>query len=282
MHPYRFAPDVIVGAFKPHGVPATACVPGSDPDLIAAMQSAYDDHLAGDPTWKVRALDERIGLNGNSCLDIACATGGYSFQLADHGAEVLGVEIRPEQVEQASFIRDAEASGRFDRTRFEHDPTSADSIDFRSGEAYDVVLSMGLLYHLSDPLQHLANIRRLTRRAAVVHTLTHANDRGYWLLLREDRGEITKAWEGVSWTPHCLDVPDLLRDVGFDHVEVLATPQLARLQRHDRRGSRTARLALPGALIAGTRRIRDRRYLQEFEAARLRGQHARYYTYLAT
>lgn len=284
MHRYRLAPDVIVGNFKYHGIAESACVSSSPPDLVARMQAAYADYRAGDPEWQVRELASRLGgLAGRSILDIASASGRFSFALAANGADdVLGVEIRSEQVEQAELIRDADTSGRFAGVRFEHDPTSADDPAFLAGREFDVVLSMGLLYHVTQPLAHIRNLRRLAREAVLVHTMTHAGERGYWRLVEEEPSGITKAWEGIAWIPHYEDVAALLREAGFANVEVLATPELAGLQRHDRARARWARLLLPGAAISAAGRLAAQRHAVRVHDARRRYLNPRFYTYFAT
>jgi SAM-dependent methyltransferase len=284
MHRYRLAPDVIVGNYKYHGIQETACVSTSPPELVARMQAAYDDYRAGDPEWQIRELAGRLdGLRGKSILDIASASGRFSLALAANGADdVLGVEIRPEQVEQAELIRAVDAGRRFDGVRFEHCPTSADDPAFLAGRQFDVVLSMGLLYHVTQPVAHIHNVRRLARQAALVHTMTHARDRGYWLLVEEEPGGITKAWEGIAWVPHHEDVRMLLLQAGFSRVDVIASSEVAALQRFDRRRSGWERAVLPGAASSALERVRSRRYGRLAGDARRRYVNPRFYTYLAT
>jgi hypothetical protein len=190
--------------------------------------------------------------------------------------DVLGVEIRPEQVQQATLIREL-APERFAGVRFEHDPTSADDAAFRAGEHYDVVLSFGLLYHLTDPFTHLRNLRRLAGRAAVVKTLTHARERGFWMYVPEEPSLMTKATSGVSWIPHFADVPEHLRAAGFSQVETITRPSFRQAHARDARvRSRTERLLAPGAVHA----LRGRLDARSAEREGV-GVAARYYTYLA-
>jgi SAM-dependent methyltransferase len=281
VHPYRFGPETIVGFFKYQlGGEPNVCTTRSPPETIRAVQAAYDDLMRGNPLWIVSELASR-GLVGGTTLDIACATGMYSLGLADAGArDVLGVEIRPEQVEQAELVRCLDP-GRFAAVRFEHDPTSADDPAFREGQSYDLVLSIGLLYHLTDPVQHLRNLRRLTRGALLLNTLTTPGDEGHWLLVLEDPAAITKAVGGVSWIPHWGAVEPLLRRVGFEHVEVLASPRVAALQRGDGRRRPGWELALPLGAVKLLDRRRGRRGRVRNDAALQLGVNARYYTYLA-
>jgi hypothetical protein len=92
---------------------------------------------------------------------------------------------------------------------------------------------------------------------------------------------MTKAASGYSLRPHFADVPALLQAEGFERVDILATPEVAALQKWDERDSRLARLLLPGAAFALLERARGRRYRSRYDAARARGLSARFYVYFA-
>jgi len=43
-----------------------------------------------------------------SCLDIACREGWFSFRIARRGVQLVkGIDIRPERIERADFVRGA-------------------------------------------------------------------------------------------------------------------------------------------------------------------------------
>ena len=48
--------------------------------------------------------------------------------------------------------------------------------------------SSRILHHASDPVQHLINLREITRRYAVIYTKTHQlpDMEGYWELRTKD------------------------------------------------------------------------------------------------
>jgi tRNA (mo5U34)-methyltransferase len=114
------------------------------------------DHFLGDyPAVKWRRFADAIpaDLGGKTVLDIGCNGGFYSIEMKRRGAaRVLGVDSDPEYLAQARFA--AEALGL--------------AIEFRElsvydvgalGETFDVVLFMGVLYHLRHPLLALDLIR---------------------------------------------------------------------------------------------------------------------------
>jgi tRNA (mo5U34)-methyltransferase len=106
-------------------------------------------HFLGDyPAQKWRRFASAISpdLSGKSVLDIGCNAGFYSIEMKRRGAaRVLGIDSDEEYLAQARFA--AEVSGL--------------DIEFRRlsvydvgsiGMRFDVVLFMGVLYHLRHPL----------------------------------------------------------------------------------------------------------------------------------
>jgi tRNA (mo5U34)-methyltransferase len=107
------------------------------------------DHFLNDyPNVKWRRFRHAIpeDLTGKSVLDIGCNAGFYSIEMKRRGAErVVGVDLDQRYLDQASFA--AEVKGQ--------------EIEFRLlsvydvaelGERFDIVLFMGLFYHLRHPL----------------------------------------------------------------------------------------------------------------------------------
>lgn len=114
------------------------------------------DHFLGDyPTTKWKRFAHAIpeDLRGRSVLDIGCNAGFYSFEMKRRGAErVLAVDSDERYLAQARFA--AEILGM--------------DVEFRQlsvydlpglGETFDVVIFMGVLYHLRYPLLALDLIR---------------------------------------------------------------------------------------------------------------------------
>ena len=114
------------------------------------------NHFLGDypkVKWKRFADAIPTDLSGKTVLDIGCNGGFYSIEMKRRGAErVLGVDFDESYLAQARFAAEV-----------------ADlDIEFRQlsvydlgaiGEKFDVVLFMGVLYHLRHPLLALDLIR---------------------------------------------------------------------------------------------------------------------------
>jgi SAM-dependent methyltransferase len=90
-------------------------------------------------------------------LDLAAQDGRWTYALAQAGArEVLGVEVRPELIEQYAEYPDDEVKSRTKLVQgdvFEAVPRLADA-----GETFDVVAIYGLYYHVMDHYRLLREV----------------------------------------------------------------------------------------------------------------------------
>jgi tRNA (mo5U34)-methyltransferase len=106
-------------------------------------------------------------LDGWRVLDIGCNAGFYSFELAKRGAQVTGIDIEPLFLRQAEWA--AREFGLAPLTEFRHmqvyDLAHAD-------EEWDLVLFMGVFYHLRYPLLGLDIVAERVRRMMIFQTLT--------------------------------------------------------------------------------------------------------------
>jgi tRNA (mo5U34)-methyltransferase len=136
------------------------------------------NHWAGDfPMFKWRELAPHLprDLNGWSCLDIGCNAGFYSFELAKRGGEVLGIDLDPRYLRQAEWAR--QQFGMDDhRVRFER--MQVYDLAHRE-ERFDLVLFMGVLYHLRYPMLGLDIVAQKCRRLLVFQTLTMPGEEVY-------------------------------------------------------------------------------------------------------
>ena len=118
-------------------------------DLGGGVWTAPDHFLGDYPGVKFRGFGHVLpaDLTGKSVLDIGCNGGFYSIEMRRRGASrVLGIDFDEDYLAQARFA--AEALG-------------VDGIEFRQLSVYDVgawrarfdlVVSMGVFYHLRHPL----------------------------------------------------------------------------------------------------------------------------------
>lgn len=137
--------------------------------LPDGTQTAPNHPLGDFPAYKWREVAPEVpaDLNGWTALDIGCNAGFYSIELARRGAHVVALDREDHFLRQARW-----AIGRWDLL---------DRIDLRLGQVYDLahtrerfdlVLFMGVFYHLRYPLLALDIVAALARRQFVFQTLT--------------------------------------------------------------------------------------------------------------
>jgi tRNA (mo5U34)-methyltransferase len=188
-------------------------------------------HFLGDfPTYKWRALAPHLPqrLDGWTALDIGCNAGYYSFELARRNARVTGIDV------DAHYLRQARWAAR--------ELGLENVVDFRQMqvydladevEKYDLVLFMGVFYHLRYPLLGLDIVARRTKRMMVFQTMTipgmdvYPNTQDHPIDAREVLQEpgwprmafIEKRFAGDPtnwWVPNHAAVEALLRSSGMD------------------------------------------------------------------
>ncbi len=115
---------------------------------LRGIQTAPDHFLGDYPQVKFERFHDALpaDMSGKSVLDIGCNGGFYSLEMKRRGAaRVLGIDTDTGYLNQARFA--AEVTGL--------------DVDFRQtavwdvaqlGEKFDLVIFMGVLYHLRHPL----------------------------------------------------------------------------------------------------------------------------------
>jgi tRNA (mo5U34)-methyltransferase len=123
------------------------------------------NHFLGDyprTKWERFAHAIPADLTGRTVLDIGCNGGFYSIEMKRRGADrVLGVDVDQRYLDQARLA--ASLSG----VEIELQQMSVYDVP-RLAERFDVVLFMGVLYHLRHPLLALDLIHEHVARDLVV------------------------------------------------------------------------------------------------------------------
>jgi tRNA (mo5U34)-methyltransferase len=164
------------------------------------------DHPLGDfPAFKWHELSAQLpeDLSGATVLDIGCNAGFYSFQLAARGASVLAIDVDEHYLRQARW-----AAPRLDpagRVRFARRQVY-DLAAVR--ERFDVVLFLGVLYHLRHPQLALDLVAARVGGRLLFQTLTmpgQAPLRTPADLPIDDRDRLTApGWPRAAFIEHSL------------------------------------------------------------------------------
>ncbi len=119
---------------------------------LGGVETAPDHPLGDYPTFKWQGFSHVIpeDLQGASVLDIGCNAGFYSLEMARRGAgRVVGIDTDSRYLAQARLAAEVEARGL--KTPIEFRQLSVYQVA-ELGERFDLVIFMGVLYHLRHPL----------------------------------------------------------------------------------------------------------------------------------
>jgi SAM-dependent methyltransferase len=114
-----------------------------------------------------------------SATDVGCGLGLFSKLLQDMNFRVIGVDGREENVR--------EAQARYPGITFL--VANAEDLPVKQMGAFDLVLCLGLLYHLENPFRAIRHLRFLTGKVLLVEGMCVPSDFATMELLDELEGE---------------------------------------------------------------------------------------------
>lgn len=208
---------------------------------VTPTYHGIDIQAIHDTRWRMieRCLDHHAGTgrDGLSALDLASHQGWFAVKMAQAGfGRVQGVDARREHVDDSRLIADILGLQGLSFSQGDIHELDAEALG-----QFDVVLMMGLLYHLENPVGALRACRALCRRLCLIETqvvpgMSGWVDYGGYQYVRPLKGSFgiideTGDTHGpeASITGICL-VPSLeallwiLAKVGFSQVSVLEPP----------------------------------------------------------
>ncbi len=178
-----------------------------NPVRLGFVRTAIDAHFGGD-------ANARYPLAGKTALDVGCGAGLLCEPLARMGAAVTGVDAAPENVAAAKA----------------HATLSGLEIDYHAGEIaeqglgqFDIVSSMEVIEHVTDPAAFIAELARHLMPGGLLLLSTPNRTPASRLFLveaAERLGQVprgTHDWEQFL-TPE--ELTDLLTDAGLAVIEM--------------------------------------------------------------
>jgi tRNA (mo5U34)-methyltransferase len=137
--------------------------------LPNGTQTAPNHPLGDFPAFKWRELAPHVpeDLHGWTALDIGCNAGFYALELAKRGAHVVAIDKDEHFLRQARWaIEQFDFAGRIELRQ-------AQVYDLaRWTEQFDLVLFLGVFYHLRYPLLGLDLVADRVKRLLLFQTLT--------------------------------------------------------------------------------------------------------------
>jgi SAM-dependent methyltransferase len=141
--------------------------------LAPGVYTAYCDDWYPEHQAIMAVIDRHLGggYSRKKVLDLGCLESYFSLECALRGADVLGVDAKEINIKKCEFVGSVlrPASLRF----------TLDDVMNVTRERYgtfDVVLALGLLYHLDDPFTFLARLAEMCGDFLVLDTLVALPD----------------------------------------------------------------------------------------------------------
>jgi SAM-dependent methyltransferase len=202
-----------------HGVSTLGRHDVGAPEKNIARIAQFVEDFGGKPISELRVLD------------LGAYEGGFSVELASRGAQVVAVEAREPHVAKMQFAKDALGLDRLDVVRA--DVRELASFDWA---AFDVVLCLGILYHLGAPdcFRLIETVAGLCQGLALVETQIAVAPREEVSFGGRTYTGVTYV-EDLAWPGAAIDnvhsfwltkasLLNLLQDVGFSSVAECLVP----------------------------------------------------------
>lgn len=151
---------------------------------------SIDAEWRSDLKWD-RLMEMGVSLDGKRVLDVGTGNGYFLLRaLGEKARFVLGLEPSLHSIMQYLAIQTC-----FQQEQMALLPLTSDEFTAHC-QAFDTVLSMGVLYHRRSPLDHLAELKSFTKPGGevIVETLVTEGPRGYSLIPDSRYAGMNNVW----------------------------------------------------------------------------------------
>jgi tRNA (mo5U34)-methyltransferase len=186
------------------------------------------------PTWEKVKVCLPDDLSGKTVLDVGCNAGFYSLEAKRRGAaRVLGIDSQRNLIRQAEFVRDVRG------VDIDYRRMSVYDLDPHVIGQFDVTLALGLLYHCKHLVLALEKLFIVTRELLILETAVYPPKKAPASFTYEVGG-LQPVLHPLAYVENAPDAKEaiynwflpgidalgaLLRNIGFDSVEVLSQRQ---------------------------------------------------------
>ena len=156
-------------------------------------------------------------MEGKRVLDLGCNAGFWSLWAVRSGAEyVLGIDGRRMHIDQANFVFEVEG---VDRSKYDFVEGNIFELGFEDLGSFDIVLCLGLMYHISKHVDLMERINQVNTDLLVIDS-TLSTVQGAFLELRHDY--LDEPRDALDYelvmVPTVQAVHDLTRQFGYSTV----------------------------------------------------------------
>lgn len=185
--------------------------------------------VASEEDYRIRALDERLGDERGHVLELGSGEGYHTVQLARRFEKVTAIEARPKNVICSLvnlYVHGVENVRLLKMDARELSPTLG---------RFDLVFHSGVLYHLSNPVEHLRRVVALSDRLLLdTHYASRGESTGRCEVVSRGKCYPAAIWGEGGWDDIFSGLEaesrwlergallDALADVGYRRVATLS------------------------------------------------------------
>lgn len=164
--------------------------------------------------WKFDRLQPHLAWQDKTVLDVGCGNGYYGYRMLGQGARFV-VGLEPYPLYNAQF---AAIDALLPKLR-NHVVPATDAAMLQPLQFFDLVVSMGVLYHCRDPLGHLSRLRLAAAPGGqvVMETMVVDGDEQTVLMPASRYAKMRNVW----FLPSVLMLERMLLRSGFRSVDVV-------------------------------------------------------------
>jgi tRNA (mo5U34)-methyltransferase len=164
---------------------------------------------------KYELLEQHIEIEGKKVADVGCNNGYYMFRMAEKNPEkIVGFDPSPLFKSQFQLIN------RFIGTEIEYEMLGVEHFPLYEHK-FDTVLCLGVLYHRSDPVATLKQLKAgLNRDGTLILDTFIIDGDDHSCLFPEDR---YAKMRNIYFIPTLPTLKNWCSRAGFKNIEVIAT-----------------------------------------------------------
>ena len=175
-------------------------------------QTYVDAEWRSDFKW-LRLLKALPDLKNRTVLDVGCGNGYYMFRMAEHRPRLL-LGVEPGLLQNVQFW----AIEKYVKTQAAVLPLKVQELP-ADMSCFDVVFSMGILYHRKSPMEHLEQLKSLLAKngTLILETLVVDGDELTCLVPEGRYAQMRNVW----FLPSVKMLCGWLKKIGFSNIQVI-------------------------------------------------------------
>ena len=156
-------------------------------------------------------------LKGKRVLDLGCNAGYWSLLSLKHGCEfVLGIDGRKMLIDQANFVFEV---NQVQEAKYRFLEANIFDIDWTTLGSFDIVLCLGLMYHVNKPVDLIERISLVNSDILVIDTAISLSKSLVFEIGFEDLADPRNALNSELITrPSIQALQDVVRYYGYDII----------------------------------------------------------------